>query len=130
MRDQAEAFAPTGAALTPGEVAVAATPVRSTRSYVIPGGSVQAHPSDSAGLVGLDVTVPRSFWQRSDIGDHEPARIPCTVAAECAREFLHGDGTRTRTYLLAWRSQYFPIKRDALVRVVLTARQRATLDLM
>lgn len=129
MSDQAAVFGSTGAALTPEEVAGAATPVRSVRSYVIPGGSVQAHPSDSEGLVGLDVTVPRSFWQRSDIGADEPARIPCTIAAECAREFLHADGTRTRTYLLAWRSQYFPIKRDALIRVVLTSAQRVSLDL-
>ena len=75
------------------------TPMRSIRVYVISGGTVQAHLSDVDGLVGLQVTltVPRSFWQHHDHALNEPARIPCTVVAECAREFRHSDGTRART---------------------------------
>ena len=109
--------------------AARATPARAVRSYVIPGGTVQAYASDLQGIIGLAVTVPRSFWQQQDVSPHEPARIACTVAAECVREFLHADGTRTPTYLLAWGSQYFPIKRDSLIRVVLTSAQRTALDL-
>jgi hypothetical protein len=37
------------------------------------------------GLVGLSVSAPRSYWSASDISADEPARIPCVVAAECAR---------------------------------------------
>ena len=119
---------PSGPATAPASV-VAPTPTRSVLSYTVPGGNVQAHPSDSVGLVGLQVMVPSSFWQRRDVATHEPARIACTVAAECVREFRHTDGSRAHTYLLLWGSQYFPIKRDALVRVVLTSAQRAALDL-
>ena len=88
---------------------------------------MQAHSSDSEGLVGLSVLVPRSYWAASDVAVGEPTRIPCVVAAECAREFRHPDGTRSRTYLLEWRSQYFPIKRESLLRACLTASQRASL---
>jgi hypothetical protein len=109
--------------------AVYNTPVRAVRTYIVPGGTVQAHPSDVEGLVGLHVTVPRSFWQQQDIAPNEPARIQCTVAAECVREFRHSNGVRTRTYLLSWGSQFFPITRDSLVRVVLTSAQRASLGL-
>lgn len=104
-------------------------PVRIVRTYIIPNGTVQAHPSDTEGLVGLLVRVPRSFWNSSDVAPHEPARIPCTVAAECARLFRHPDGSRTRTYLLACNSQYFPIKRDSLIRHCLTSEQRDVLGL-
>lgn len=131
MLDQARVFAEPAdrdlLAASPSTVRVA--PVRSLRVYVIPGGTVQAHPSDVEGLVGLQVTVPRSFWQRQDHALNEPARIPCTVVAECAREFRHSDGTRARTYLLSWGSQFFPIKRESLISAVLTAAQRASLGL-
>jgi hypothetical protein len=103
--------------------------VRATRSYSIHGGLVQAHPSDAEGLVGLSVTVPKTFWRREDLLPDEPARIPCIVAAECVREFRHPDGSRARTYLLEWNSQFFPIKRDALLSRCLTPAQRVTLDL-
>ena len=102
--------------------------LRPTHSFTIPGGSVQAHSSDTEGLVGLSVLVPKSYWAASDIAANEPARIPCVIAAECAREFRHPDGTRSRTYLIEWRSQYFPIKRESLLRACLTASQRASLN--
>ena len=82
-----------------------------------------------AGLVGLSVAVPRSFWNRSDVSPGEPAYTACVVAAECVREFLHPDGARAHTYLLSWGSQYFPIKRHALLHGCLTAAQRADLNL-
>ena len=102
---------------------------RASRSYVIQGGTVQAHPSDREGVVGLTALVPRSFWNVDDVSPDEPALIPCVVVAECAREFLHPDGTRARTYLIEWHSQYFPIKREPLLRVCLSASQRAALYL-
>ena len=132
MQEQSAAFAEGGGspladwATSPSPVP--RTPLlRPTRSFTIPGGTVQAHSSDAEGLVGLSVLVPRSYWTASDVGASEPARIPCVVAAECAREFCHPDGTRSRTYLLEWRSQYFPIKRESLLRACLTASQRASL---
>ena len=102
-------------------------PVRPVRTYTIHGGTVQAHPTDQEGLVGLQVTVPKSFWRSSDVMQGEPSRIPCSVAAECAREFRHPDGSRARSYLLAWNSQYFPIKRSALLDSCLTPLQRSAL---
>ena len=108
------------------------TPVRASRavrSYVIPGGTVRAHPSDHDGLVGLTVGVPRSFWREEDIEPNEPARIACEVVAECAQLFRHPDGTRCRTYLVAWRSQFFPIQYQALVDRCLTGQQRLELGL-
>ena len=101
--------------------------LRSIRVYTIPGGRVQAHPSDSEGLVGLTVKVPASFWSAEDVRPGDPATFDCLVVAECAREFLHPDGTRCRSYLLEWHSQYFPIKREALLRVCLSTAQRAAL---
>ena len=103
--------------------------MRSVRSYSIHGGSVQAHPSDVEGLEGLHIAVPKTFWRREDMLQGEPARIPCVVAAECVREFRHTDGSRARTYLLEWNSQFFPIKRDALLSRCLTPAQRVALDL-
>ena len=136
MQEQLAAFSSPDALASPlaGEPSVLpATPkrtlLRPMRAFVVPGGTVQAHASDAEGLVGLSVLVPRSFWSASDLSSDEPARIPCVVAAECAREFRHPDGTRSRTYLLEWRSQYFPIKRESLVRVCLSAAQRAGLNL-
>jgi hypothetical protein len=132
MQEQAEVFdADAASPIVRGVASPAVTPrpplMRPMSSFVIPGGTVQAHSTDDEGLVGLSVTVPRSYWSASDISPDEPARIPCVVAAECAREFRHPDGSRSRTYLLEWRKQYFPIKRDALLRVCLTATQRTNL---
>ena len=90
---------------------------------------MQAHPSDVEGLVGLHITVPKTFWRREDLLHGEPARISCVVAAECVREFRHPDGSRARTYLLEWNAQFFPIKRDALLSRCLTPAQRVALDL-
>ena len=127
MRQQTDAFDQTPPA-TPVRPGPAASPAhRAVRTFVVPGGTVQAHPSDYEGLVGMPVRVPRNFWLSSDIAADEPALVPCVVAAECAREFLHPDGSRARTYLLAWRAQFFPIKRDALLRSCLTAAQRFSL---
>jgi hypothetical protein len=107
-----------------------ATPVRRpVRSFAVPGGAVQAFAADVHGIVGLSVSVPRSFWRVEDLKGDEPARITCTVAGECVREFLHPDGVRTCTYLLSCGEQYFPIKRDSLVRVCMTSAQRLQLGI-
>lgn len=125
MLDQMRVFADVDdAPATPASRAV-----RAMRTYTIHSGTVQAHPSDDEGLVGLNVTVSKSFWRSSDFMQGEPARIPCAVAAECVREFCHPDGSRARTYLLVWKDQFFPIKRDALISRCLSPAQRAALDL-
>ena len=72
--------------------------VRAVRSYVIPGGTEQAHPTDAEGLFGMSVDVPRNFWSRADLAGYSDASFPCVVAAECVREFRHPDGLRSRTY--------------------------------
>jgi hypothetical protein len=117
----------TSAPATPATPATPLPTPRVVRVYAIHGGTVQAHPCDREGVVGLHVLVPRTFWSVHDISAQEPARIACEVIAECAREFQHPDGERTRTYLLAWNSQYFPIKRAALLDRCLTGAQRAGL---
>jgi hypothetical protein len=122
MCEQAAVFR--DAAPTPATPPLAS---RAVRVYAIHGGTVQAHPCDREGVVGLHVLVPRNFWSARDISAHEPARISCEVVAECAREFKHPDGERARTYLLSWNSQYFPIKRAALLDRCLTSAQRACL---
>jgi hypothetical protein len=134
MQEQVAAFAESGDSPLAGAAAsrspASRTPIlRPVHSFTIPGGTVQAHSSDTEGLVGLSVLVPRSYWAASDRASNEPTRIPCVVVAECAREFRHPDGTRSRTYLLEWRSQYFPIKRESLLRACLTAAQRASMNL-
>ena len=112
---------------------VQATPVRHTQtpvpvSFIIPGGNVRVHRSDSLGLVGLTVSVPRTFWQASDLHGHSQALFKCSVVAECDREFLHPDGTRARTYLIEHQGQYFPIKREDLIAKCLTRAQRESLS--
>ena len=75
---------------------------RATRTFTVPGGHVSAHPSDREGLVGLCVGVPASFWSAADQVPGGPARYECVVAAECAREFRHPDGTlHALSHLLA-----------------------------
>ena len=103
------------------------TPTRGFRTYAVPGGTVQAHPSDREGLVGMHVDVPRTFWARHDVAAFPNASFPCVVAAECVREFRHPDGHRARTYLLQEGDQYFPIKRASLLDTCLSAAQRASL---
>ena len=116
--------------LAVSDTAMPPTPVRRpVRTFTVPGGTVQAFITDTEGLVGLGITVPRAFWSDDDLTGDEPARIPCVVAAECVREFRHPDHTRTHTYLISWGGQYFPIKRESLVRVCLSAAQRAHLGL-
>ena len=130
MREQAAVFDPDGV----GDLADFVgsprrlPPARAIRSYIIPGGTVQAHPTDDEGVVGLTVSVPRNFWRATDLAGHSDAFFACQVVAECVREFRHSDGTRARTYILSHNSQYFPIKRDALLRVCLSAAQRAQLN--
>ena len=97
-------------------------------SFVIPGGNVRAHRSDSLGLVGLVVSVPRAFWQEADLHGHLQASFKCAVAAECDREFHHPDGTRAQTYLIEHHGQYFPIKRADLIAKCLTRAQRESLQ--
>ena len=129
MQEQMRTFDADFSIASPAPGAVSPMPMRSIRTFTIPNGTVQAHPNDTEGLVGLPVRVPRAFWNSADIAPDEPARIQCTVAGECVRFFRHPDGSRTRTYLLAWGSQYFPIKRDSLIRHCLTPEQRNVLDL-
>ena len=127
MRDMdAEFETPTGMR---GEAATPAAPVRPSTEFIIPGGRVQAHCTDHIGLVGLTVSVPRSFWSPADLVGHSAARFSCNVVAECAREFCHPDGERAITYLLESQGQHFPIKRASLIAACLTAAQRASLQL-
>ena len=102
---------------------------RLTQSYVIPGGHVRAHPSDSWGLVGLTVAVPRSFWKESDLEGYSQASFVCPVVAECDREFLHPDRTRAHVSF-EHQGQYFPIKRADLVATCPTRAQRESLQLV
>jgi len=104
------------------------TQPRLTTSFIIPGGQVQAHCSDSVGLVGLTARVPRSFWAAADLQGHTASTFPCAVVAECVREFLHTDGTRTSTYLIEHQGQFFPIKRADLISKCLTRAQRENLQ--
>ena len=130
MHEQLQAFSPdTPPAFSPHTPPASPSPrtLRAVRSYVIPGGTVQAHPSDAEGLVGMTVDVPRNFWSRADLAGYSSASFPCMVAAECVREFRHPDGSRSRTYLIRHNSQYFPIKRDSLIKTCLTSSQRASL---
>ena len=112
----------------PPEPAASPAPLPAT-TFVVPGGQVQAHRSDLLGLVGLTVAVPRSFWKPDDLQGTSAASFQCLVAAACAREFLHADGTRASTYLIEHRGQYFPIKRAALISACLTRAQRTALQL-
>ena len=120
MLEQAAVFSPVEAP----------TPVarRNFNTFDIPGGTVQAFSSDSEGLVGLTVRVPRTFWSERDLLGYHDAAFTCTVAAECVRDFRHPDGTRARSYLLQWGSQFFPIKRESLLRACLSSEQRANLS--
>ena len=128
MREQIQAFgtADGPAAATPRRP-LPSTP-RATRTFTVPGGRVSAHSSDREGLVGLQVSVPGSFWSAADRSSDGRARYSCVVAAECARAFVHPDGEHCRTYLLECQGQYFPIKRAALLAVCLTAAQRDSLQ--
>ena len=90
---------------------------------------MQAHRSDSTGLIGITAAVPRSFWSEADLQGYTAATFPCVVAAECAREFRHTDGERAHTYLIEHHGQFFPIKRADLIFKCLTRAQRATLQL-
>ena len=105
------------------------TQPRLAASFIIPGGHVQAHRSDSTGLIGITAAVPRSFWSEADLQGYTAATFPCVVAAECAREFRHTDGERAHTYLIEHHGQFFPIKRADLIFKCLTRAQRATLQL-
>ena len=124
MLEQVQAFLPDARAASPPPRVV-----RAVRSDVIPGGMVQAHPTDAEGLVGMSVDVPRNFWSRADLAGYSDTSFPCVLAAECVREFRHPDGSRSRTYLVQRTilSTYFPIKRDSLIRTCLTSSQRASL---
>jgi hypothetical protein len=97
--------------------------------YNIPGGQVQAHQSDSMGLVGLTVAVPRSFWQAHDLHNSTASSFKCLIVAACVREFLHSDGTRACTYIIQHQGQFFPIKRASLISACLTRSQRVALQL-
>ena len=122
---QCEVFESSPGPSTPRPPAATTPAARPVQTFTIPGGHVQAHPSDTEGLIGLQVRVPSSFWSDGDrTGD---AFHTCVVAAECAREFRHPDGTRARTYLLSENSQYFPIKRTALLQACLTRAQLSSL---
>ena len=100
---------------------------RSVQRFPIVGGHVQAYDSDREGLLGLSVRVPSSFWAAADRAAHEGAATVCLVAAECVREFLHPDGSRSHTYLLRWNGQFFPIKRASLINACLSREQRSSL---
>jgi hypothetical protein len=104
-------------------------PLQVANSFVVPGGHVQAHCSDRAGLVGLLVSIPRSFWNSVDLQGYGAASFKCTVVAVCDRDFCHADGTRTATYLIEHHGQNFPIKRKELIEKCLTQAQRASLQL-
>ena len=62
MQEQMRTFDADFSIASPAPGAVSPMPMRSIRTFTIPNGTVQAHPSDTEGLVGLPVRVPRTFW--------------------------------------------------------------------
>ena len=101
----------------------APTPVAPPRTFSIPGGSVQADTAE-AGMVGLTVNVPDSFWSGYEGSTTYSA---CSVVGVCVRDFLHPDGAREATHVIQWEDQFFPIKTAALARC-LTRDQRLSLQ--
>ena len=102
-------------------------PSRLVETFTIPNGTVQAYTTDANGLIGLTASIPRSFWTQADQLMSPQRSFPCKIVAECAREFLHADGSRAQTMLIEHNGQAFPIKRHDLIHNCLTRVQRASL---